>query len=226
MSQRTAIALLSGGLDSATAAALALEQGDRVIGLSFDYGQRHRRELDAAAAVAQQLGLAEHHCISVNLASWGGSALTDASISIPSEGVQEGIIPTTYVPGRNTVFIAIGLSLAEARGAERLVLGVNAVDYSGYPDCRPDYLKTFQELADLASKAGREGHGTQLWAPLVHWSKTRIVEEALRLNVPIEATWSCYSGGTHPCGVCDSCRIRDEALRAANRPDLCSSAQR
>ena len=226
MSQRTVIALLSGGLDSATAAALALEQGDRVIGLSFDYGQRHRRELDAAAAVAQQLGLAEHHCIAVNLASWGGSALTDASISIPSEGVQEGVIPTTYVPGRNTVFIAIGLSLAEARGAERLVLGVNAVDYSGYPDCRPDYLKTFQELADLASKAGREGHGTQLWAPLVHWSKTRIVEEALRLNVPIEATWSCYSGGTHPCGVCDSCRIRDEALRAANRPDLCSSAQR
>ena len=226
MSQRTAIALLSGGLDSATAAALALEQGDRVIGQSFDYGQRHRRELDAATAVAQQLGLAEHHCIAVNLASWGGSALTDASISIPSEGVQEGVIPTTYVPGRNTVFIAIGLSLAEARGAERLVLGVNAVDYSGYPDCRPDYLKTFQELADLASKAGREGHGTQLWAPLVHWSKTRIVEEALRLNVPIEATWSCYSGGTHPCGVCDSCRIRDEALRAANRPDLCSSAQR
>ena len=226
MSQRTAIALLSGGLDSATAAALALEQGSRVIGLSFDYGQRHRRELDAAAAVAQQLGLAEHHCIAVNLASWGGSALTDASISIPSEGVQEGVIPTTYVPGRNTVFIAIGLSLAEARGAERLVLGVNAVDYSGYPDCRPDYLATFQELADLASKIGREGHGTQLWSPLVHWSKTRIVEEALRLNVPIEATWSCYSGGTHPCGVCDSCRIRDEALRAANRPDLCSSAQR
>ena len=223
MSQRTAIALLSGGLDSATAAALALEQGDRVIGLSFDYGQRHRRELDAAAAVAQQLGLAEHHCIAVNLASWGGSALTDASISIPSEGVQEGGIPTTYVPGRNTVFIAIGLSLAEARGAERLVLGVNAVDYSGYPDCRPDYLATFQELADLASKIGREGHGTQLWSPLVHWSKTRIVEEALRLNVPIEATWSCYSGGTHPCGVCDSCRIRDAALREAGRPDLCSS---
>ena len=223
MSQRTAIALLSGGLDSATAAALALEQGDRVIGLSFDYGQRHRRELDAAASVAQQLGLAEHHCIAVNLASWGGSALTDASISIPSEGVQEGIIPTTYVPGRNTVFIAIGLSLAEARGAERLVLGVNAVDYSGYPDCRPDYLNAFQTLANLASKAGREGHGAQLWAPLVQWSKVRIVEEALRLGVPIETTWSCYSGGTHPCGVCDSCRIRDAALREAGRPDLCSS---
>ena len=151
MSQRTAIALLSGGLDSATAAALALEQGDRVIGLSFDYGQRHRRELDAAAAVAQQLGLAEHHCISVNLASSGGTALTDASISIHTHGVEEGRIPPTYLPGRNTVFISVGLSLAEARGAERLVLGVNAVDYSGYPDCRPDYLNAFQTLADLAS---------------------------------------------------------------------------
>ena len=223
MSQRTAIALLSGGLDSATAAALALEQGDRVIGLSFDYGQRHRRELDAAAAVAEQLGLAEHHCISVNLASWGGSALTDASISIPTDGVEEGRIRPTYVPGRNTVFISVGLSLAEARGAERLVLGVNAVDYSGYPDCRPDYLNAFQTLADLASKAGREGHGAQLWAPLVQWSKVRIVEEALRLGVPINTTWSCYSGGTHPCGVCDSCRIRDAALREAGRPDLCSS---
>ena len=223
MSQRTAIALLSGGLDSATAAALALEQGDRVIGLSFDYGQRHRRELDAAAAVAEQLGLAEHHCISVNLASWGGSALTDANISIPTEGVEEGRIPPTYVPGRNTVFISVGLSLAEARGAERLVLGVNAVDYSGYPDCRPDYLNAFQTLADLASKAGREGHGAQLWAPLVQWSKVRIVQEALRLGVPIETTWSCYSGGTHPCGICDSCRIRDAALREAGRPDLCSS---
>ena len=223
MSQRTAIALLSGGLDSATAAALALEQGDRVIGLSFDYGQRHRRELDAAAAVAEQLGLAEHHCISVNLASWGGSALTAASISIPTHGVEEGSIPPTYVPGRNTVFISVGLSLAEARGAERLVLGVHAVAYSGYPDCRPDYLNAFQTLADLASKAGREGHGAQLWAPLVQWSKVRIVEEALRLGVPIEATWSCYSGGTHPCGVCDSCRIRDAALREAGRPDLCSS---
>ena len=225
MSQRTAIALLSGGLDSATAAALALEQGNRVIGLSFDYGQRHSRELDAAVAVAEQLGLAEHHCISVNLASWGGSALTDASISIPIHGVEEGSIPPTYVPGRNTVFISVGLSLAEARGAERLVLGVNAVDYSGYPDCRPDYLNAFQTLADLASKSGREGHGAQLWAPLVQWSKVRIVEEALRLGVPIETTWSCYSGGTHPCGVCDSCRIRDAALREAGRPELCSSTQ-
>ena len=223
MAQRTVIALLSGGLDSATAAALAMEEGDRVIGLSFDYGQRHQRELEAAAAVANHLGLAEHHCIRVNLAAWGGSALTDATIDVPTDGVQEGVIPPTYVPGRNTVFIAIGLSLAEARQAQLLVLGVNAVDYSGYPDCRPDYLEAFQTLANLASKAGRENQGTQLWAPLVAWSKTKIVEEALRLNVPIQTTWSCYSGGESPCGVCDSCRIRDAALREAGRADLCSS---
>jgi 7-cyano-7-deazaguanine synthase len=134
-----------------------------------------------------------------------------------------GQIPSTYVPGRNTVFIAIGLSLAEARGAERLVLGVNAVDYSGYPDCRPDYLEAFQALADLASRAGRDGHGARLWAPLVRWSKTEIVRQALRLGVPIERTWSCYSGGTSPCGVCDSCRIRDAALLEAGRSDLSSA---
>ena len=218
----TAIALLSGGLDSATAAALAQEAGYRVIGLSFDYGQRHRRELLAAAAVASALNLAEHHTIAVNLAAWGGSALTDDTIAVPTEGVQEGVIPSTYVPGRNTVFIALGLSLAEARGAERLVLGVNAVDYSGYPDCRPDYLEAFQTLADLATKAGREGRGAQLWAPLVSWTKTQIAREALRLDVPIARTWSCYSGGEEPCGVCDSCRIRDAALIEAGRPDLAS----
>jgi len=220
--QPLTIALLSGGLDSATAAALAREAGHRVIGLSFDYGQRHRRELEAAASVAAALGLGEHHTIAVNLAAWGGSSLTDGALAIPSAGMEAGVIPSTYVPGRNTVFIALGLSLAEARGAERLVLGVNAVDYSGYPDCRPDYLDAFQTLADLASKAGREGHGAQLWAPMVHWSKTRIVQEALRLNVPIAATWSCYSGGAQPCGVCDSCRIRDAALIEAGRPDLAS----
>jgi 7-cyano-7-deazaguanine synthase len=216
----TAVALLSGGLDSATAAALAQEAGLRVIGLSFDYGQRHRRELQAATAMAEHLGLAEHHTMAVNLATWGGSSLTDLQQAVPSDGVVEGLIPSTYVPGRNTVFIALGLSLAEARGAERLVLGVNAVDYSGYPDCRPDYLEAFQKLADLASKSGREGHGAQLWAPLVHWSKTRIVAEALRLELPIELTWSCYSGADKPCGRCDSCRIRDAALREAGRADL------
>jgi 7-cyano-7-deazaguanine synthase len=226
MTDSTAIALLSGGLDSATAAALAIKSGFRVIGLSFDYGQRHRRELDAAVEIAQALNLAEHHTINVDLAMWGGSSLTDHAQTLPTRGVEEGIIPNTYVPGRNTVFIAIGLSLAEARGADRLVLGVNAVDYSGYPDCRPDYLKAFQDLADLSSRAGREGHGPMLWAPLVEWSKQKIAEEALHLGVPIECTWSCYSGGDVPCGVCDSCRIRDEALLAAGRPDLCSPGSR
>jgi 7-cyano-7-deazaguanine synthase len=216
----TAIALLSGGLDSATAAALAIEAGYRVIGLSFDYGQRHRRELQAAAALASTLALAEHHTIAVNLAAWGGSALTDPALAVPSNGVEAGAIPITYVPGRNTVFIALGLSLAEARGADRLVLGVNAVDYSGYPDCRPDYLEAFQTLADLASKAGREGHGARLWAPLLTWSKTEIVRQAARLGVPIASTWSCYSGGVQPCGVCDSCRIRDAALIEAGLGNL------
>lgn len=226
MTDSTAIALLSGGLDSATAAALAQEAGYRVIGLSFDYGQRHRRELQAAEEIAQVLNLFEHHTISVNLASWGGSSLTDTTQSLPTDGVREGTIPGTYVPGRNTVFISIGLSLAEARSATQVVLGINAVDYSGYPDCRPDYLNAFQTLADLSSKVGREGRGPRLWAPLVVWSKQKIVEEALRLGVPIERTWSCYSGGDHPCGVCDSCRIRDAALRDAGRPDLCSTNSR
>lgn len=220
----TAIALLSGGLDSATAAALAIEAGHRLIALSFDYGQRHHRELEAAAAVAAALAIEEHHTIAVNLAAWGGSALTDAAIAVPGGGVQEGVIPATYVPCRNTVFIALGLSLAEARGAERLVLGVNAVDYSGYPDCRPDYLAAFQTLADLASRSGREGHGTRLWAPLVRFGKTEIVREALRLGVPIATTWSCYAGGERPCGVCDSCRIRNGALIEAGRPDLAEGA--
>jgi 7-cyano-7-deazaguanine synthase len=215
-----AVALLSGGLDSATAAALALEAGHRVIGLSFDYGQRHRRELMAARHLSQQLGFTEHHELAIDLAAWGGSSLTDRHLDLPQGGVQAGVIPSTYVPCRNTVFIALGLSLAEARGADRLVLGVNAVDYSGYPDCRPDYLDAFQTLADLATRSGREGHGARLWAPLVAWDKPRIVREALRLGVPIADTWSCYGGGQRPCGVCDSCRIRDAALVAAGRADL------
>ncbi len=217
------IALLSGGLDSATAAALAIEKGEKVIGLSFDYGQRHKRELKAAKDIASHLNLLEHQVININLGKWGGSSLTDLNQSIPQEGIIQGVIPSTYVPGRNTVFIAVGLSLAEARNAHQLILGINAMDYSGYPDCRPDYLHSFQTLANLSSKAGREGKAPKLWAPLIYLSKVEIIKEALRLNIPIDKTWSCYTGLEKACGLCDSCRIRDEALTKAGRHDLCSN---
>ncbi len=222
MANPTTIALLSGGLDSSTAAALAVESGQNVIGLSFNYGQRHKKELIAANQIANFLGITEHHTLDIDLYKWGGSSLTDLNQKVPVDGVKENIIPNTYVPGRNTVFIAIGLSLAEAKGADQLVLGINAMDYSGYPDCRPDYLKAYQTLAHLGNKAGREGKGINLWAPLISWDKIKITKEALRLNLPIELTWSCYKGEEQPCGMCDSCRIRDKALEQVGRRDLCS----
>ncbi|MFK8186130.1 MAG: 7-cyano-7-deazaguanine synthase QueC [Phormidesmis sp.] len=216
-----AIVLLSGGLDSATCAAQAIADGYQVTALSFDYGQRHERELNAARDIAQALSIQNHHVVSVNLAQWGGSSLTDGDMAVPTEGVMgPDIIPSTYVPGRNTVFIAIALSLAEAQNAEAIYLGINAVDYSGYPDCRPEYLAAFQNLATLSSKAGLEGRAPDLVAPLVMDSKADIVQRALRLNVPIEKTWSCYEGGPEPCGLCDACRIRDEALLRVGRGDL------
>lgn len=210
---KKAIVLLSGGLDSATSCAIALAEGYDTIALSFRYGQKHAKELEAAQKIASELGIREHFIIDVNLSLWGGSSLTDDNLAIPDEGINPGVIPSTYVPGRNTVFIAIALSLAEAKEAEAIYLGINAVDYSGYPDCRPEYLQAFQHLADLSSKVGIEGKTPQLIAPLIHLSKVEIVQKALSLNVPINLTWSCYQGGETPCGVCDSCRIRDEALR-------------
>ena len=212
---KKAVILLSGGLDSATVAAQAIADGYKAIALSFRYGQRHERELLAARQIAEALNIRNHFIVDVNLAQWGGSALTDTSIAMPIEGVQAGEIPITYVPGRNTVFIAIALSLAEAKGAEAIYLGINAVDYSGYPDCRPDYLEAFQKLAALSSKVGVEGNAPKLVAPLVMDSKTDIVRRARRLGVPIDLTWSCYQGGEFPCGVCDSCRIRNQALMEA-----------
>ena len=220
MSQKKAVVLLSGGLDSATVAAQAQVDGYDVVALSLFYGQRHERELEAAKAIVQALKIQEHHLLDVNLSQWGGSSLTDASIAVPVEETAIDMIPSTYVPGRNTVFISIALSLAEAKQAEAIYLGINAVDYSGYPDCRPEYLAAFQALAQLSSKAGIEGHAPRLVAPLVMDSKVDIVHRALRLGVPIELTWSCYQGGEVPCGVCDSCRIRDRALTQAGRGDL------
>lgn len=218
----SAIVLLSGGLDSATTAAQAIADGYTLTALSVNYGQRHQRELVAAQHIAQHLGIQEHQIVSVNLAQWGGSALTDQTVSVPTDGLKPNEIPITYVPGRNTVFIAIALSLAEAKGATAIYLGINAVDYSGYPDCRPEYLAAFQTLATLSSKAGLEGHAPKLIAPLVLDSKVDIVHRALKLGVPIAETWSCYQGGEVPCGVCDSCRIRDSALIAAGHPELAS----
>ena len=221
-----AIVLLSGGLDSATSAAQAMADGYDLIALSFRYGQRHERELEAARQVVASLNIREHQVMDVNLAQWGGSSLTDQAMMVPTDGVKPDEIPSTYVPGRNTVFIAIALSLAEARGAEAIYLGINAVDYSGYPDCRPEYLAAFQHLATPSSKAGLEGKAPKLIAPLVMDSKTDIVHRALKLGVPIEQTWSCYQGGEDPCGLCDSCRIRDKALIEAGQPDLATSTGR
>ena len=221
-----AVVLLSGGLDSATAAAQAIADGYEAIALSFQYGQRHQRELAAALQVVRHLGIQQHFMLDVNLGQWGGSSLTDAAMTLPQDGVQSGVIPNTYVPGRNTVFIALALSLAEAQQAEAIYLGINAVDYSGYPDCRPDYLAAFQQLANLSSKVGLEGKAPQLVAPLVEDSKVDIVRRALALGVPIDQTWSCYEGGEQPCGRCDSCRIRDRALIDAGRPDLASAVGR
>lgn len=220
MSDKKAIVLFSGGLDSATSAAIARDAGYDTIALSFRYGQRHVKELQVAQKLAPKLGIKEHYIIDVNLSLWGGSSLTDQNIDIPEDGVKSNEIPSTYVPGRNTVFLAIALSLAEAKEAEAIYLGINAVDYSGYPDCRPEYLKTFQELANLSSKVGVEGKPPQLIAPLIQLSKEDIVKCAVSLGVPIDETWSCYQGGEKPCGVCDSCRIRNEALIKAGYPHL------
>jgi 7-cyano-7-deazaguanine synthase len=217
-----AVVLLSGGLDSATTAAIAIAEGYQVIALSFRYGQRHEKELVAAKKIAEALGIKEHFISEIDLSQWGGSSLTDQSMPIPQEGLEPDIIPSTYVPGRNTVFMAIALSLAEAKNAQAIYLGINAVDYSGYPDCRPEYLAAYQKLANLSSKAGVKGNAPQLIAPLVKDSKLDIVRRALELNVPIADTWSCYQGGVIPCGLCDSCRIRDRALIEAGRSDLTS----
>ncbi|BAP17663.1 7-cyano-7-deazaguanine synthase QueC [cyanobacterium endosymbiont of Epithemia turgida] len=220
MNQPRAVVLLSGGLDSATSAAIALFKGYNLIALSLRYGQRNEKELAAAKKIAQDLGISEHYITDVNIAQWGGSSLTDKSLTIPQKGIQSDIIPSTYVPGRNTVFIALALSLAETKEAKAIFIGINAVDYSGYPDCRLDYLKAYQMLANLSSKAGIEGNAPQLIAPLLRNSKVDIVHRAIALGVTIEDTWSCYQGGETPCGLCDSCRIRDFALIEAGYPEL------
>jgi 7-cyano-7-deazaguanine synthase len=221
MKREKAVVLLSGGLDSTTCLYKAKEQGYEPIALSFDYGQRHKAELQAARRIAGHLGI-EHRIISVDLRKIGGSALT-SDIAVPKGGEHlktAGVIPVTYVPVRNLIFLALAYALAEASGAAAIYIGVNAIDYSGYPDCRPDFIESFSRTAALASKAGREGHGADIVTPLITLSKAEIAAEALRLRVPVELTWSCYDPqirGTKlvPCHNCDACILRRDGFMVA-----------
>ena len=211
--------LLSGGLDSATILAVARRDGYACHALSFAYGQRHRAELDAAARVARSLGAVAHKTVALDLSSIGGSALTDASIPVPDHP-SEGI-PVTYVPARNTVFLAVALGWAEVLGAHDLFIGVNAVDYSGYPDCRPEFIAAFEQVARLGTKAGAEGAAIRVRAPLVKLSKAEIVRLGVSLKVDYSLTVSCYTAdeGGRACGVCDSCRLRHQGFVDAGLKD-------
>jgi 7-cyano-7-deazaguanine synthase len=212
MAQVRAVVLLSGGLDSATALAIAREQGYERYALSFRYGQRHDVELDAAARVAAAVGVERHAVLDIDLAAFGGSALT-GDIDVPHDRDVDDLgddIPVTYVPARNTVFLSLALAWAETLDAEAIVLGVNALDYSGYPDCRPEYLDAFQRMAALATKAGVEGKPVRIEAPLLHLSKAEIIERGRSLGVDYALTHSCYDPGAggRACGTCDSCLLR------------------
>lgn len=221
MSEKKAVVLLSGGLDSTTVAALARSQGYTLLALSFDYGQRHRRELEAARAVAAHLRCERWLVVPLVLSQWGGSALT-ADIDVPkgrSMDEMQSAIPVTYVPARNTLFIAYGLAYAEASDADAIFIGVSAVDYSGYPDCRPEYVAKYQELMDLATKKTVEGGRIVLEAPLSGLSKSEIICLGLKLNAPYHLTWSCYEGGEQACGECDSCQLRLRGFAKAGIQD-------
>ncbi|MFV3415280.1 7-cyano-7-deazaguanine synthase QueC [Pseudomonas nitroreducens] len=219
MNDKKAVILLSGGLDSATVIAMAKADGYDCYTMSFDYGQRHRAELQAAERVARQLGVIEHKVIGLNLNGIGGSALTDTSIEVP-EAPSEGI-PVTYVPARNTVFLSLALGWAEVLGARDIFIGVNAVDYSGYPDCRPEFVEAFERMANLATKAGVEGDGFRIQAPLQFLSKAQIIEAGIAQGVDYSLTVSCYQADEdgRACGKCDSCRLRSEGFSAAGISD-------
>lgn len=214
-----AVVLLSGGLDSMVAGGLAREAGYHLLALSIDYNQRHRVELRAAGRVAQALNAMRHIVLPLDLTAFGGSALT-ADIAVPKGGVGDDI-PVTYVPARNTIFLSLTLGLAEVAGASDIFIGVNALDYSGYPDCRPEFIDAFQSMAALATKAGVEGRPIRINAPLQHMSKADIVREAHRLGLDAGVSWSCYDptpDGKH-CGLCDSCRLRSKGFEEAGLPD-------
>ena len=208
--------LLSGGLDSSTVLYLAKSEGYDCYALSFDYQQRHRRELVAAKTIATAVGVIEHQVVSFDLGLWGGSALTDSQIALPQDrqlAAMSASIPVTYVPARNTIFLSFALAYAEAIAASRVYIGVNALDYSGYPDCRGDYIDAMRSVFRLGTKQGREGDPIEIITPLIDLKKTEIIQLGDRLGVPWHQTWSCYSGDAVPCGTCDSCLLRLAAFQ-------------
>jgi 7-cyano-7-deazaguanine synthase len=227
---KRAIVLLSGGLDSSTTLAVAVEQRFTPYALSFRYGQRHERELAAAQAIGRHFGCVEHKVIDLDLRAFGGSALTDNAIELPldrDEATLASGVPVTYVPARNLIFLSIATAFAEVTGADDLFLGINAIDYSGYPDCRPEFLVAFAEAARLATKVGTEDRRTlRFHAPLIALSKAEIVREGTRLAVPWDLTWSCYGGGEQACGRCDSCQLRLKGFAEAGQSDPLPYARR
>lgn len=216
---KKAVVLLSGGLDSATVLAIAKQQGYQCYTMSFDYGQRHRAELNASAILAEAMSAVEHKVINIDLTAIGGSALTDTTIAVPKQH-QDGI-PITYVPARNTVFLSIALGWAEVLEADAIFVGVNAVDYSGYPDCRPEYIAAFETMANLATKTGIEGNKLTIETPLIDLTKQAIIEKGISLGVDYSLTVSCYQADSEgrACGECDSCRFRHEGFMQAGLAD-------
>ena len=214
-----AVILVSGGLDSSTVLAIAAKQGYQCYTLSFDYGQRHRSELDAAIRVSESMSVVEHKVIKLDLQAIGGSALTDTTIAVPEK--ETAGIPVTYVPARNTVFLSIALGWAEVIGANKIFVGVNAVDYSGYPDCRPEYIASFETMANLATRAGVEGNHLSIEAPLIDMTKAQIIQAGLELGVDYGQTVSCYQANSDglACGKCDSCRLRAQGFVEAGAKD-------
>ncbi|MCX8053722.1 MAG: 7-cyano-7-deazaguanine synthase QueC [Armatimonadetes bacterium] len=218
---KKAVVLLSGGLDSSTTAAIAKAEGFEIYALTFDYGQRHAREIESAMAVAESLGVQRHLVLRLDLRAIGSSALTD-DIEVPLDRTEDEIgsgIPVTYVPARNAIFLSIALAYAESIGAEHIFIGVSQVDYSGYPDCRPGFIEAFERMANLATKAGVEGANFRIHTPLANLSKAEIIRQGIKLGLDYSLTWSCYKGGKKACGRCDSCKLRLAAFAQAGFSD-------
>jgi len=224
-----AVVLLSGGMDSATALAIAKAENHEVIALTIDYGQRHRKEIEAAKAVADHFRVRDHRIVRLDLTTVGGSAITDRRIRVPEQRSLEDIgqgIPPTYVPARNTIFLAYALAVAEASKARAIYIAANTLDSSGYPDCRPEYYHAFQEVARLGTKRGAEGDPIEIRTPLIEMTKADIVRTGQKLEVPWELTWSCYNGRARACGTCDACQLRLKGFREADLRDPLSYERR